>query len=168
MRAAAGWLLPAVLALVPVTGCAASGHDFDAVVSAVETRYPAHVQKVPLMGLVSFCARVVTGNGVKGMQVAEFENFSNPPDAVELDRLVSDALGSGWQRFVTTRDRNGNVSLIFSQPDGQAMRLMIADYENGELDLVRVEVNGKQMQHWLRNPQSSARERDYGQGTLPD
>ena len=165
---AAGWLLPALVALVAVTGCAPSGHDFDAVVTAVQARYPAHVQRVPLMGLVSFCARVVTGDGVKGMQVAEFDNFRNPPDAEDLDRLVSDALGSGWQRFVTTRDRTGNVSLIFSQPDGQAMRLMIADYENGELDLVRVEVNGKRMQHWLQNPQSSARQQDYGKGAVPD
>lgn len=164
---AAGWLLPAALALVPVTGCAASGHDFDAVVAAVQTRYPAQVQKVPLMGLVSFCARVVTRDGVKGMQVAEFENFRHAPDPADLDRLVSETLGSGWQRFVSTHERNGNVSLIFSQPDGQAMRLLIADYENGELDLVRVEVNGKRMQHWLENPQRSARDRDY-KNAVPD
>lgn len=165
---AAGWVLPAIVALVPVSGCAASGHDFDAVVSAVETRYPAHVQKVPLMGLISFCARVVTRDGVKGMQVAEFENFRHAPDAAELDRLVSETLGSGWQRFVTEHDRNGDVSLIFSQPDGDAMRLMIADYDHGELDLVRVEVNGKRMQHWLQNPQGSARNHDYGTNAVPD
>jgi len=157
-----------MLALAPVAGCAASGHDFDAVVSAVQTRYPAHVQRVPLMGLVSLCARVVTGGGVKGMQVAEFENFRHAPDPAELDRLVSGTLGSGWQRFVMTRDRNGSVSMIFSQPDGQAMRLMIADYENGELDLVRIEVNGKRMQRWFENPQGSARDHDYGRNAAPD
>jgi hypothetical protein len=162
------WLLPAVLALAPVTGCAASGHDFDAVVAAVQMRYPAHLQKVPMMGLVSFCARVVTADGVKGMKVAEFENFQAAPDAAELDRLISDALGSGWQRFVTTRDRNGDVSLIFSQPDGEAMRLMIADYDHGELDLVRIEVNGKRMQQWLRDPQGSARNHDYAKGAVAD
>ena len=62
---AAGWVLPAIVALIPVSGCAASGHDFDAVVSAVETRYPAHVERVPMMGLISFCARVATRDGVK-------------------------------------------------------------------------------------------------------
>ena len=165
---AGGWWLPAVLALVPVTGCAASGHDFDAVVSAVQARYPAQVQRVPLMGLVSLCARVVTGDGVKGMQVAEFENFRNAPDPAELDRLVSDTLGAGWQRFVMERDRDGNASLIFSQPDGEAMRLMIADYEHGELDLVRIEVNGKRMQRWLENPRGSARKHDYGKNAVPD
>lgn len=165
---AAAWWLTAALAVVPVTGCAASGHDFDAVVSAVETRYPAHVERVPMMGLISFCAHVVTGGGVKGMQVAEFENFRNAPDPAELDRLVSETLGSEWQRFVTTRDHDGNVSLIFSQPDGQAMRLLIADYEHGELDLVRVEVNGKRMQRWIQNPQGSAREHDYGRNAVPD
>lgn len=161
-------MLPVALALIPVTGCAASGHDFDAVVSAVQTRYPAHVQRVPLMGLISFCAHVATGGGVKGMQVAEFENFHNAPDPAELDRLVSETLGSDWQRFVTTRDHDGSVSLIFSQPDGEAMRLLIADYEHGELDLVRVEVNGKRMQQWLENPQRSARNRDYGKNAVAD
>lgn len=165
---AAGWFLPALVALVPVSGCAASGHDFDAVVSAVQARYPAHVQRVPMMGLISFCASVVTGDGVKGMQVAQFDSFRNAPDPAELDRLVSHALGSEWQRFVTTRDRDGSVSLIFSQPDGEAMRLMIADYDHGELDLVRIEVNGKRMQHWLENPQASAREHDYGKSAVPD
>ncbi len=165
---AAGWVLPAIVALIPVSGCAASGHDFDAVVSAVETRYPAHVERVPMMGLISFCARVATRDGVKGMQVAEFEGFRKAPDAAELDRLVSETLGSGWQRFVTEHDRNGNVSLIFSQPDGEAMRLMIADYEHGELDLVRVEVNGKRMQHWFKDPQRSARAHDYGKNAVPD
>lgn len=165
---AAPWMFAAMLALVPVTGCAASGHDFDAVVSAVQTRYPAHVERVPMMGLISFCAHVATAGGVKGMQVAEFENFRSAPDPAELDRLVSDTLGSGWQRFVTTHDRNGSVSLIFSQPDGEAMRLLIADYENGELDLVRVEVNGKRMQHWIDHPQRSARDQDYGKNAVPD
>ena len=104
---AAGWLLPAVLALAPVTGCAASGHDFDAVVAAVQTRYPAHLQRVPMMGLVSFCARMVTANGVKGMKVAEFDNFRNAPRAEDVDGLVSNVLGDKWHRFVTERNRSG-------------------------------------------------------------
>ncbi len=167
MRAAAR-LLAALLALAPVAGCASSGHDFDAVVSAVQARYPAHVQRVPLMGLVSFCARVVTGDGVKGMRIAEFENFRKAPDPEQLEHLVSETLGSGWQRFVTERQHNGEASLIFTQPDGRAMRLMIADYDNGELDLVRIEVDGKRMQRWLQNPQGSARDRDYGKHAVAD
>jgi hypothetical protein len=165
---AAARLLPALLALAPVAGCASSAHDFDAVVSAVQARYPAHVQRVPLMGLVSFCARVVTGDGVKGMRIAELENFRKAPDPEQLEHLVSDTLGSGWQRFVTERQHNGEVSMIFSQPDGRAMRLMIADYENGELDLVGIEVDGKRMQRWLQNPQGSARDRDYGKRAVAD
>lgn len=159
-----------VAGLLPFVARAASGHDFDAVVSAVSARYPAHVQEAPMMGLVSFCARVATGDGVKGMKVAEFDNFRSAPDGAELDRLVSDALGSDWQRFVTTRSRNGDTTLIFSQPDGQAMRLLIADYDHGELDLVRIEVNGERMQHWLQNPRGSAHQSDYGSApdSVPD
>ena len=48
------------------------------------------------------------------------------------------------------------------------MRLMIADYDHGELDLVRIEVNGKRMQHWLQNPQGSAQRHDYTKGGVSD
>lgn len=152
----AGWLLPALLLLAPVTGCAGSRHDFGAVVLAVQQEYPAHIQQVPLMRLVSLCAQVVTVDGVKGMRIARFDSFRRPPDPRRLDQLVSHALGSGWLGFVTTRDRNGDTTLIFTQPDGNSMRMLIADYEHGELNLVRMEVNGRRMGRWLQNPQAQA------------
>lgn len=162
--------IAAVAAILPFAARASSGHDFDAVVAAVSARYPAHVEEAPMMGLVSLCARVATGDGVKGMKVAEFENLRQPPDGAALDRIVTGALGSDWQRFVTTRSRDGETTLIFSQPDGEAMRLLIADYEHGELDVVRVEVNGERMQQWLNDPRGSAQRHDYGRGSgsVPD
>lgn len=135
------------------------GHDFDAVVSAVEQHYSTHAERVPMMGFVSFCAHVWTVGGVKGMHIAEFDNLpqSASADPAQLERLVTDTLGSDWQRMVTSRDANGSVSLIFVQPDGNAMRMLIADYDHGELDLVRVEVNAERMEHWIRDPANSAR-----------
>jgi len=156
-------VLAALLIAVPFTAArAASGHDFDSVVSAVEQRYSAHVERVPMMGFVSLCAHIATAGGVKGMKIAEFDNLPSEPDSAELEHLVSDTLGGSWQRFVTDRSRNGDVSIIYVQPNGAAMRMLIADYEHGELDLVRMELNGERLAHWVHDPEGSARHHDYG------
>lgn len=154
--------LAVVAILFPVAGRAASHPDFDAVVSAVEQRYNSHAQRVPMMGLVSFCAHVATGGGVKGMKIAEFDNLPAAPDSAELEALVRDTLGDAWQPFVTERERNGEMNIIYVQPNGAAMRMLIADYEHGELDLVRIEVNGDRLSHWVHDPEGSTKHHDYG------
>jgi len=131
-------------------------------VAAVERRYDAHAERIPMMGLVSLCARVATRGGVKGMKVAEFDHLSTAATADELDDLVSRSLGSGWQRFVAEREKGGELNLIYVQPDGRAMRMLISDFEHGELDVVRVEVNADRLQHWMQDPGGSARRHDYG------
>lgn len=151
-----------VAVILPLTVRAAGNHDFDAVVSAVEHRYDARAEKIPMMGLVSFCGWVATGGGVRGLKIAEFDHFSGPGDPAELDKLVNDSLGGDWQRFVAERERNGELNLIYAQPDGHAMRMLIVDYEHGELDVVRVEVNADRLQHWMKDPQGSAKRHDYG------
>lgn len=161
---------PAILvaaAAIPVAVSAGSGGDFDAVVSAVEHRYSSHAERVPMMGLVSFCAWVTTRGGVKGMRVAEFDHLSIAGDPAGLERLVRESLGSDWQPFVVDRSRRGDQSLIYVRPSGEAMRMLIADYEHGELDVVRIEINGDRLQRWIHDPEGSARHHDYG-GSTPD
>lgn len=154
-------LAAVAIVVLPITVSAASGHDFDAVVSAVEHRYDARAEKVPMMGFVNFCAWAATGGGVKGMKIAEFDHLDNVSDSAELEKLVDDSLGGQWQRFVVDRSRNGQVT-IYVQPAGSAMRMLITDYEHGELDVVRVEVNADRLQHWMHDPEGSARRHDYG------
>lgn len=151
-----------VVILFPVAGRAASGNDFDSVVSAVEHHYSAHAQRIPMMGLVSFCAHVATAGGVKGMKVAEFDNLPATPGSDDLEELVRNSLGPAWQPFVVDHERNGDDSVIYVQPAGGSMRMMIADYDHGELDLVRIEVNGDRLAHWVHDPEGSAKHHDYG------
>jgi hypothetical protein len=159
---AGGAVVMAAAVVLPITVQAASNHDFDAVISAVEQRYDAHAERVPMMGFVNFCAWVATGGGVKGMKIAEFDHLGNVSDSAELEKLVGDSLGGGWERFVVERQRNGEVDIIYVQPNGSAMRMMIADYEHGELDVVRIEVNANRLKHWIRDPKSSVERHDYG------
>jgi hypothetical protein len=138
---------------------AAPNHDFEAVVSALEQHYSVHAERIPMMGFVSFCAHVWTVGGVKGMRIAEFDNLPQSASAnpAQLEQLVTDTLGSDWERMITERNASGSVTLIFVRPDGNAMRMLITDYDNGELDLVRVEVNPDRMERWIRDPEDSAR-----------
>lgn len=148
----------ALLALTPSIGCA-SGHDFNNVVSAVEQRYNTHAQRVPMMGFVSFCAWAGSLGGVKGMRIAEFDNLALGK-ADDLSRMVQDSLDAQWHPFVIDREA-GEQSVIFVQPHGNSMRMLIADYENGELDLVRMEINGERLQQWMHDPAQSARDRNH-------
>ena len=154
---AIGSVLVSAVVAVPFVASAAAPHDFDAVVSAVEHRYSSHVERVPMMGFVSFCAWVTTRGGVKGMKVAEFDHLPAAPDSGELESLVHNALGPQWEPFVTNRESKGNLSMIYVQPNGSSMRMMIADFNHGELDLVRLEVNGERLAHWMNDPEGSAK-----------
>ena len=154
-------LIAAMLPLIPLTGCAASRGGFDNIVSAVQSRYSARPQHMPflLMGFVSLCARVTTHDGVKDMRIAEFDNFNPNGGPRQLEQLIRDNVGPQWQPFVTDRESTGEVSLIYARPNGHAMDMLIADYDHGELDLVRMTVNGDRLAHWMRDPANSARDR---------
>ena len=138
-------LATALLVKVSTMSCAASGNDFDAVVSAVEHRYQVHAQRVPMMGLVSLCAHVATGGGVKGMHIAEFEHLTHIAGTEELSQLVSVSLGDQWQHFITEREGNHKLSVIFVRPEGDGMRMLIAEMDHGELDVIRMELNGQHL-----------------------
>ncbi|HEX5236568.1 MAG TPA: hypothetical protein VFW25_14710 [Silvibacterium sp.] len=146
-------LILAIFALAPLSASAAS-NDFNNVVTAVEQRYSMHAQHVPMMGFVSLLARTASGGAVKGMRIAEFDHLTPALDTADLQHLVSNALGSDWHPFVTSRTANGALSIIFVQPDGPAMRMLIADFQNSELNLVRLELKGHNLNLWMQDPQN--------------
>ena len=148
-----------LLAVMPAIGCA-SGRDFDNVVSTIEHRYAVHAQRVPMMGFVSLCSFAASRGGVKGMRIAEFENLTLGKSD-DLSRLMRDKLGDRWQPFVTEREAGGQQDVIYVQPHGDFVRMFIADYDGNELNLVRLDLNGKRLQQWMRDPAQSARSHNY-------
>ena len=133
-----------VLLTVPwwVVRAAGGGGGFDGVVNSIERRYHQHAMRIPLMGLASVVAGAVTRGGVDGVHVAEFEHFSAPVDGDELNRLVEEKLGQGWERMIRETSRNGGEqTLIFSHPEGNRMGLFVIDLDGQELDVVQVSVD---------------------------
>jgi hypothetical protein len=129
--------------IVPWVALAAGGGGgFDGVVSSIESRYHAHATRIPFLGLASLVAGTATHGGVAGVHVAEFEHFSASVDGSELDRMVEEKLGQGWEPMVRETSRHGGEqTLIFAHPEGKRMGLFILDLNGHELDVVQVSVD---------------------------
>ncbi len=75
-------------------------------------------------------------------------------DEPELTSLLRKNLGPEWQPFINEHNRlEGSRSVIFVRPQGNGLHMLIADYEHGELDLVRMELNGDALAKWMNHPQ---------------
>src|SRR5271157_5676303 len=139
------WLIPIgfVALLVPAAVLAGGGEGgFDGVVRSIEVRYHVRATRIPFLGILSLIARKSTHDGVSNLHVAEFESISGPLDGEELNRMVEEKLGSGWERIIRETSRKGNEqTLIFMHSEGQRMGLFILDLDGHELDVIQVSVD---------------------------
>lgn len=153
MRRLGGFLLVAVgVALLVVTNVEAAGGGsgrFDAMVKALSARYAAQPTKIPMMWMVSLCARGATHGGVRGMKIAQFDHFGKVADRDEFDAIVQSKLGEGWQPTVRERESDGKESLVYTREDGRLMEFVVIDLEDGELSAVRMEMNPEQLAKWV-------------------
>jgi hypothetical protein len=156
------WVVPVVFValLIPVVVLAGGGGGFDGVVSSIESRYHVRATRIPFMGLVSMVARRATHEGVGDMHIAEIENFSAPVDGDELNRMVEEKLGAGWERMIRETSRKpgspatgpgrwggkGNEqTLIFVHPEGERMSMFVVDLDGSEMDVVQVSVDPRHL-----------------------
>ena len=139
------WLIPVVLIalMVPVGVLAGGGEGgFDGVVQSIESRYHVHATRIPFLGLISLVSRKATHGGVGGLHLAEFESFSEKVDGDELNKMVEDKLGAGWERIIRETGKQGDEqTLIFIHPEGERMGLFVLDLNGREMDVVQVSVD---------------------------
>jgi len=139
------WLIPVcfVALAVPVVVLAGGSQGgFDGVVRTIEGRYHIHASRIPFLGLLSLVSRKATHGAVSGMHVAEFEHLSGDVDGDELNRIVEEKLGAGWERVVRETSRKGTEqTLIFMRPEGNRMGLFVLDCEGQEMDVVQVSLD---------------------------
>jgi hypothetical protein len=116
--------------------------NFDNVVNTIESRYHVHAQRIPFLGFISFVSHRASGETTSGLHVAEIEDFHANLDGEELNNLVTEKLGMGWERIIRETSRKSNQqTLIFMHPEGRKMGLFIVDLDGGEMDLVQVSVD---------------------------
>jgi hypothetical protein len=135
--------LACVAIVVPWIARASVAEDgFDGVVGAIEHRYHVHATRIPFMFLASFVSRKATNGGVAGLRIAEFEHFDKEADGDELNGMVEQKLGAGWERMIRSTSRHGDEqTLIFAHRDGPRMGLFILDLDGHEMDVVQVSVD---------------------------
>jgi len=128
---------------VPVVVLASGAQGgFDSVVSSIETRYHVHAQRIPFLGLISFLSHKATEGGVSGVHVAEIEDFHADVNGEELNGLVQQKLGEGWERVIReTSRKGGSQTLIFMHPEGKRMGMFVLDLDGHEMDVVQVSVD---------------------------
>jgi hypothetical protein len=63
-------------------------------------------------------------------------------DGDDLNRMVEEKLGTGWERIIRETRREGNEqTLIFIRPEGDRMGLFVVDLGGHEMDVVQVSVD---------------------------
>jgi hypothetical protein len=132
-----------VALIVPVVVLAGGGQSgFDGVVDSLESRYHVHATRIPFLGFIGLIARKSSREGVGSLHVAEFDDFNADVDGQELNQLVEEKLGTGWERIIReTSHRGGEQTLIFLRPEGSRMGLFVLDLDGHEMDVVEVSVD---------------------------
>ena len=119
---------------------------FDGVVHSIEGRYHVHATRIPFLGLISFVSRSASHGAVGGIHVATFGSFTAPVDGDELNHMVEEKLGAGWERMVRVTTKKGNEqTLIFSRPEGERMGLFVLNLDGDGLNVVQVSVDPKHL-----------------------
>ena len=128
---------------VPVAVLAGSGEGgFDGVVHSIESRYGVHASRIPFLGLISMVSKRASHGGVSALHVAEIENFHETVDGDELNRMVEEKLGAGWERMIRETSKKGKEqTLVFTHPEGDRMALFVVDLDGNEMDVVQVSVD---------------------------
>ncbi len=130
-----------------VASASSKGDGFDGLVRAVDERYHVHGRGVPMMWAMSLVARGATRGGVRGMRVVTYESFPAGADRTEIDRMVKAKLGAGWTPMVRSRSER-ETSLVYVQPDGVWVRMVVVNLEKDELEMVRMEMNPEALARW--------------------
>jgi hypothetical protein len=132
----------AVLAVPAVVMAGGGDGGFDGVVHSIEGRYGVRATHIPFLGLMSMISNRATHGSVAGIHVVEFESFRQDVDGNELNQLVQQKLGAGWERFIRETSRSGHdQTLIFTRPEGDRMDMFVVDLDGDEMDVVEVAVD---------------------------
>ena len=155
--------------LVPVAVLAGGGEGFNGVVRTIETRYHVRATRIPFLGLISFVSRRATDDGVSNIHLAEFERFSGPLDGEELNDLVAEKLGPGWERVIRETSRGGDSqTLIFMRPEGSHMGLFVLDADGHDLNVVQVSVDPNHLSESVNRYDHRHHETIDAEGNVPD
>jgi len=138
----------------------AADRGFNEVVNAIETTYGVRHMHIPLLGVALFFVRP---DGVRCRKLAVFENFHGPVDPAEARSLIEGHLGPDWHPFVRVHSKgsNGETTLIYANPSGNKMRMMVVSLESSEATVVEVNIPDHSISKWLKEPGEEAHNQSH-------
>lgn len=143
------FLIPIAFAAlaIPVAVMAGSGESgFDGVVHGIEGRYHVHATHIPFLGLISLVSKKATHGGVGSLHMVEFDSLNEQVDGNELNQLVEQKLGEGWERMIReTSKKSHEQTLIFIHPEGERMGMFVVNLDGNEMNIVQVSVDPKHL-----------------------
>jgi len=179
----AGVTFSVVLLLAPVAdasahdGEAGARRDFDRVVREIGAHYGVQPKSLPMMGLVSLCARVATRGGVGEMKLVRLDDESGAADRIlQADQadevgsgfatLVRAELGDHWTQMVREHQQSGEESLVFVQrdEDQRHTRMIVMDLDHSELNMVALSLDPEQLERWMNEREDQHRWIPAGHG----
>jgi len=145
-----------ILVLCASTLAFGGDHEFRGVVRSIETAYRVHHMHIPLLGVALFFVRPA---GVGGLKLAVFEGFESRTDPDEVRRVVENSLGPDWHPFVRVHGKgetSGETTLIYANPSGGRMRMMIVNVESSEATIVQLSLSDRAIKRWIKEPGEEA------------
>ncbi|MFN2455450.1 MAG: hypothetical protein ABR577_14645 [Pyrinomonadaceae bacterium] len=143
------------LQLTAATACA-KDKAFAAVSAHLKTRYQAKQRRIPFLGLAGFAVKLARPAGVKSFKLMVFENLQLTDAAnggAELNSVLRNALGEGWQPLVRVYSKASNQqTYVYATSEGKTVKLMIVALEQAQATVVRVKLNPDALVKFMDNP----------------
>jgi hypothetical protein len=162
MRRLGGFLLIAFgVAVMIAQGVHASERNsdsFDGLVKALSARYEVHPKSIPLMWMVSLCAKGYTHGGVRGLKVIQFEDVESIDDHIEFETMVEAKLGEDWSRAVREWEEKGEESLVYVRTGDGRVEMIVVNLEHRELNMVKMTMNPDQFAKWVREKETKEKD----------
>ncbi len=143
----------AVVLLCLAAPVVSQASEMDRVAHSVEVQLGIRRTHIPMLGFAMFLGKVASGFQMPGAKLAIFEDerLSNGTPQ-ELEQAVSNALGSEWTPFVKSIANHGSEQTwIYVRPQGKGLHMFIATAVSGEVSLIKVKANERQMRRWIKD-----------------
>jgi hypothetical protein len=149
-------LLPvAGLALLLAPCAGAVERDFKALTGAIESHFNVKREEIPMMGLVKFIAHTASAGNLNGLELANFEGLEySENNAREFANIVSRILDDNWRPMIRVQSRrSGEYTSVWVRGDKGQWRMMIANLERNEANVIELKVNADDLLKWVRDPE---------------
>ena len=148
------WACVAALCMAwPMSG---ADREFKDVVRAISDEFHTKPMHIPMMGLVNGFMKVAHPVGAKHVDIAIFQDIDyGEGSARDPVASIRHALG-GWQPFITSRNRQGEMVMVYMREDGKDVDVLMATVQRDELIVTEARMDPKRLADFINSPDVAA------------